>query len=128
MCSYSVLCSLIPKGAHTHTQKWLKFWHCPNCLEHFFIEGGFIYIFTWLLQGLLEGYCMIFLQFIAFYLKKKHSKGSKKKMMDLVQLTRKPPPPPAPPPNVDYVFFSPLFYRSFPIFRHIFYIKSKKNK
>ena len=30
-------------------------------------------------------------------------------------------------PNVDYVFFffSPLFYRSFPIFRHHFYIKSK---
>ena len=59
---------------HTHTQKWLKFWHCPNCLEHFFIEGGFIYIFTGLLQGVLEGYCMIFLQFIAFSLKKKHSK------------------------------------------------------
>ena len=59
---------------HTHTQKWLKFWHCPNCLEHFFIEGGFIYIFTGLLQGVLEGYCMIFLQFIAFSFKKKHSK------------------------------------------------------
>ena len=23
------------------------------------------------------------------------------------------PPPPPPPPNVDYVFFSPLFYRFF---------------
>ena len=28
--------------------------------------------------------------------------------------------PPLPPLNVDYVFFSPLFYRSFSIFRHIF--------
>ena len=45
--------------------------------------------------------------------------------MDLVQLTWKPPPPP-PPLKMDYVFCSPLFYRSFPIFRHNFYIKSKK--
>ena len=30
------------------------------------------------------------------------------------------------PLNMDYVFFSPLFYCSFPIFRHNFFIKSKK--
>ena len=45
--------------------------------------------------------------------------------MDLVQFTWTPPP--HPPLKMDYVFFSPLFYRSFPIFRHNFYIKSKKN-
>ena len=49
----------------------------------------------------------------------------KKKYMDLVQLTRKPPCPP--PLMWTMFFFSPLFYRSFPIFRHNFYIKSKKN-
>ena len=47
--------------------------------------------------------------------------------MDLVQLTWNPPPP-RPPLKMDYVFFPPLFYRSFPIFRHNFYIKSKKKK
>ena len=45
--------------------------------------------------------------------------------MDLVQLTRKPPTAP-PPPNVDYVIFLTIFYRSFPIFRHIFTLKVKK--
>ena len=44
--------------------------------------------------------------------------------MDLVQLTRNPPP--LPPQMWTMFFFSPLFYRSFPIFRHIFYTKSKK--
>ena len=59
-------------------------------------------------------------------------KGSLKKnkkniLMDLVQLTRKPPPLPPPPQMWTMFFFSPLFYSSFPIFIHIFYIKSKKN-
>ena len=43
--------------------------------------------------------------------------------MDLVQLTWNPPPL-----KMDYVFFVPLFYRSFPIFWHNFYIKIKKRK
>ena len=73
MCSYSVLCSLIPKGAHTHS-KMAFILALPKLFGALFIEGGFIYIFTGLLQGVLEGYCMIFLQFIAFSLKKKHSK------------------------------------------------------
>ena len=34
--------------------------------------------------------------------------------------------PEHPPPNVDQCFFSPLFYHSFKIFRHIFHIISKK--
>ena len=54
----------------------------------------------------------------------KGSKKKKKKWMDLVQLTWKPPPPR--PPKHGLCFFSPLFYRSFPIFWHNFYIKSKK--
>ena len=29
---------------------------------------------------------------------------------------------------MDYVFFPPLFYRSFPIFWHNFYFKIKKKK
>ena len=45
-------------------------------------------------------------------------KKKKKKWMDLVQLTSKPPPPPPPaPPKNGLCFFSPLFYRSFPIFK-----------
>ena len=46
--------------------------------------------------------------------------------MDLVQLTRNPPHPPATPLMWTMFLFLPLFYRSFPIFRHNFYIKSKK--
>ena len=45
--------------------------------------------------------------------------------MDLVQLTWNPPPAPL---KMDYVFFLTIFYRSFPIFRHNFYIKSKKKR
>ena len=43
--------------------------------------------------------------------------------MDLVQITWNPPPS-----NVDWFFLSPLFYNYFPIFRHNFYIKSKKKR
>ena len=60
----------------------------------------------------------------------KLKKQKNKKHLDGFSPThlKTPPPPHAPPPKVDYVFFSPLFYHSFPIFRHNFYIKSKNNK
>ena len=48
-----------------------------------------------------------------------------KKHLDGLSPTYLKPPPPTPPKN-GLCFFSPLFYRSFPIFRHNFYIKSKK--
>ena len=48
------------------------------------------------------------------------------KKMDGLSPTYLKPPPPPPSLKMDYVFFSPLFYRSFPNFRHNFYIKSKK--
>ena len=66
---------------------------------------------------------MIFPQYDIREVKKK-----KKKLDGLSPTYLKPPPPPAPPKNGLCFFFSPLFYRSFPIFRHNFYIKSiKKN-
>ena len=37
---------------HTHTQNWLLFWHCPNCLEHFLLRGD-LFIF---LLGYYRGY------------------------------------------------------------------------